>query len=317
MPVCAGLTVAAPSTTKSLIPSFGYGGDSSAPKQAGGVRLVVAEERARASRSPRGSGSPSSGCSATSRSSRSVIDGFGAPMSHDQVLRNHSVGRTSIDAGSGPGVPDAEAEQEVVGRRLGVVGGDLPVAPVVEDPGVEQLELRLELRAPRGSRRAAARTGTRPAGTCSASACQECVGRRVEEPPVLLRVLAVIAVGAAEAEDPLLQDRVAAVPEGEGEAEDLPVVADAREAVLVPAVGARTGVVVREVAPRVAVGAVVLAHGSPAALAQVRPPAPPGRAAVRHLEKTRPLGAGCLASPRRRLSTGSGRKRRIADCSFV
>ena len=56
-----------------------------------------------------------------------------------------------------------------------------------------------------------------------------------------------------------------------------------REPVLVPAVGARARVVVGEVVPGVAVGAVVLAHGAPRALGEVRAPAPPGRAAVRHL----------------------------------
>ena len=49
------------------------------------------------------------------------------------------------------------------------------------------------------------------------------------------------------------------------------------EAVLAPAVGARAGVVVGEVAPRVAAGAVVLAHGSPGALGEVRAPVPPRR----------------------------------------
>ena len=69
-----------------------------------------------------------------------------------------------------PGVPDGQAEQQVVRRRLRVVGGDLPVAPAVEDPRVEQLELRVELRAPAVLLDGGARTGTRPAGTCSASA---------------------------------------------------------------------------------------------------------------------------------------------------
>ena len=60
------------------------------------------------------------------------------------------------------------------------------------------------------------------------------------------------------------------------EAEKLPVVADAGQAVLPPAIGAGAGLVVAEVGPGVAIGAIVLANGTPLALAQVRPPLAPG-----------------------------------------
>ena len=135
--------------------------------------------------------------------------------------------------------------------------------------------------------------------------------RRVEVPPVLLGVLAVVALRAGQAEDALLQDRVAAVPEREREAERLPVVADAREPVLAPAVGARAGVVVREVAPRVAVGAVVLAHRAPGALAEVRPPVPPRRAAraaprsAGRARRSQPVG---LEQPQPDLAAGRERR---------
>src|SRR5262249_42075920 len=67
-------------------------------------------------------------------------------------------------------------------------------------------------------------------------------------------------------------------PQGGGEAETLSVVGDAGEAVLTPAVGSRARLVVREIRPRVAGGAVVLAHGPPLPLAQVRTPLPPWNA---------------------------------------
>ena len=72
---------------------------------------------------------------------------------------------------------------------------------------------------------------------------------RVEVEVALLHVLAVVALGAGQAEEPLLEDRVAAVPEGQGEAEPALAVGDAQQAVLAPAVGAAAGVVVREVVP--------------------------------------------------------------------
>ena len=100
-------------------------------------------------------------------------------------------------------------------------------------------------------------------------------GRGVEVEVVLLHVLAVVALVAGQAEQALLQDRIAAVPQGEGEAEALVVVADAEQAVLAPAVRARARVVVGEVLPGGAVGAVVLAHRAPLPLRQIRAPAPP------------------------------------------
>src|SRR5260370_25250136 len=98
----------------------------------------------------------------------------------------------------------------------------------------------------------------------------------------LLHVLAVIALLSAQPEQPFFQDGIAKVPERDGEAEELVPIADARDAVLVPAIGARAGVVVRKIFPGGALGAVVLAHGAPAALGQVRTPAlPVGRTLAR------------------------------------
>ena len=82
----------------------------------------------------------------------------------------------------------------------------------------------------------------------------EWVGVRVEVEVALLDVLAVIALVAGQAEEPLLQDRIAAVPQRDREADALMAVGDAAEAVLVPAIGARTRVIVREVLPGGAVG---------------------------------------------------------------
>src|SRR5262249_10659413 len=99
----------------------------------------------------------------------------------------------------------------------------------------------------------------------------------------LLDVLAVVALVAGEPEQPLLDDRVALVPDREREREPALPVADPEQAVLAPAVGAAAGVVVRERVPGVAVRRVVLAHRSPLALRQVRPPALPVLLAARVL----------------------------------
>src|SRR5262249_6002260 len=61
----------------------------------------------------------------------------------------------------------------------------------------------------------------------------------------------------------------------EREAQPALAIADPEQAVLAPAIHAAARVVVREVRPAVARTRVVLAHGAPLALRQVRAPAPP------------------------------------------
>ena len=53
------------------------------------------------------------------------------------------------------------------------------------------------------------------------------------------------------------------------------LVADAGQSVFAPAIGPAAGLVVREVVPGVAVGAVILAHGAPLSFGQIGPPQPP------------------------------------------
>src|SRR5690348_7188719 len=54
------------------------------------------------------------------------------------------------------------------------------------------------------------------------------------------------------------------------------VVAESRDAIFAPAVGAAAGVIVWKVIPRGAAGAIVFTHGSPLALAEIGPPLSPG-----------------------------------------
>ena len=75
-------------------------------------------------------------------------------------------------------------------------------------------------------------------------------GRVVEVEVALLDVLAVVALVAGEAEESLLEDGVAAVPQRQGEADALMAVADAGEAVFVPAIGAEARTVRTGSSPR-------------------------------------------------------------------
>ena len=108
-------------------------------------------------------------------------------------------------------------------------------------------------------------------------------GRGVEVVVALLDVLAVVALRARQAEEPLLQDRILSVPERDREADVLVAVGNAHQTVLAPAVGARAGVLVRKVVPGRAVRAVVLAHRAPLPLGEVGPPALPVLRALRVL----------------------------------
>ena len=105
--------------------------------------------------------------------------------------------------------------------------------------------------------------------------------QRVEMEVALLDVLAVVPLGRDEPEEALLEDRVALVPERQRPAEDLIAVAEAGDAVLAPAIRLRPRQIVREVRPRVAVRAVVLAHRSPGAVGEIRPPLAPAGDGVR------------------------------------
>src|SRR3954468_5723602 len=97
----------------------------------------------------------------------------------------------------------------------------------------------------------------------------------------LLDILAVIRLARHEAEVALLENGVLLVPERERPAEDLIAITEAGDAVLAPAERLRSRQIVREVRPRIAVRAVILAHRSPGAVGEVRPPLAPARNVVR------------------------------------
>jgi hypothetical protein len=100
-------------------------------------------------------------------------------------------------------------------------------------------------------------------------------GGGVEVIVVFFDILAVIALGSAQAEETLFQNRIAAIPEREGETEALVIVADAGDAVFGPTIRSGAGMVVGEIIPRVSISAIILPRISPRALGEIGPPAPP------------------------------------------
>src|SRR6516164_672905 len=98
-----------------------------------------------------------------------------------------------------------------------------------------------------------------------------------------------IALVVGESEEPLFQNWIALVPESQGKAESLLVIGNAAQPVLAPSIGARAGVVVWEVAPGVAIRAVILAHGPPLAFAKIRSPLLPWHVFIARLIETNPF----------------------------
>ena len=199
--------------------------------------------------------------------------GFPRPVVAEEGLRQEGEFRRLRTA-----VVDRDQHEDVVGRGLGVFHEDIEITVRIEQAGVEQFKLRLIFPPPavhvnqlfvgKGRLRILVKelqVGIR--------------GRGIEVIIELLDVLAMVALGIGEAEEAFLEDGVLAVPEREREAEMLPVVAEAGEAVLAPAIRAAAGVIVGEIFPGIAAGGVVFAHRAPLAFGKVRTPAPPvGRA---------------------------------------
>ena len=179
----------------------------------------------------------------------------------------------------GPAVQNADPHEEVGRRSFRIFDDDVEVAIVVEHSRVDQFVL-----------------GIVPA-TCAVDIHQEVIResalrilvqrahvrmRRqvVGVEPIVLGVFTVIPVVSIQPERALLDHGVLAVPQRERETETLTFIRDAEQPVLVPAIGAAARVIVGEVAPGVAIAAVVFAHSAPGALGEVRSPEPPRGGAV-------------------------------------
>ena len=174
----------------------------------------------------------------------------------------------------GTPVDGGEADEDVLGVGLGVLDRHVEVAVLVEDARVEEFVLHLGFAA-LGVGVHEVLVGEGGLWVFVVALEVGVAGRPIHVEVVFLHVLAVVALAAGESEGAFLEDGVFLVPEREREAEALVVVRKAEQTVLAPAVGARAGVVVRKVVPRLARGAVVLADGAPLAFAQVRAPTPP------------------------------------------
>ena len=161
------------------------------------------------------------------------------------------------------------------GIGFGVFDEDIEVAVVVEDAGVDQFEFGIVLAA------AAVFVDELGVGEFALRILVEHfqIGvrwQRIEIPVALFDIFAVIALAVGEAEEALFENWIVLVPKGQGLIELAVIVADAGQAVVAPAVGAAAGVIVGEIFPGGAAGAVIFADGAPLAFAGIGAPLTPG-----------------------------------------
>ena len=194
-------------------------------------------------------------------------------------------------------VVHGDADEKIVGVGLGILDADVEVAAIVEDAGIGELELGLGAPASAvflhepsvGILRLRILVERAHVGVC---------GRGVEIEVAFLDVLAVIALVAGQAEEPLLEDGIPPVPEGEGEAETLMVIRDPEQPILAPPIDARARMIVREVFPGRPGRRVVLAHRAPLACREVGSPPAPVRRARPGLGEPSRLSRHAAAGPR-------------------
>src|SRR5262245_23797994 len=95
-----------------------------------------------------------------------------------------------------------------------------------------------------------------------------------------LAVFAVIPFVPRETKQTFFQDRIAAVPHRDRKTDALMPIRNAGDAVLVPEISFRGGMIWRKMLPCRAARAVVFANCTPSTLAEIRPPALPVRRSV-------------------------------------
>src|ERR1700750_2500092 len=169
----------------------------------------------------------------------------------------------------------ADLEQDVVRRLLGIFDENVKIAIFIEDACIQQLIfhvvpvtslVRLDQIIVR-IRRLRILVQILHVGMR---------GRTVEVEVVLLYVFSVVALAIRQAEQTFFENGVFAIPKGDAEAQQLHIVADAGETIFTPVIGARSGLVVSEIVPRISILAVIFANGSPLPLTQVGSPLSPG-----------------------------------------
>src|SRR6266704_3747061 len=103
---------------------------------------------------------------------------------------------------------------------------------------------------------------------------------------VLFDVFSVVALWPGQPKEAFFQNSIMLVPERQCETDLLVAVAYSRYSVFTPTIGPGARVIVGQVIPGGAIGAVVLAHSAPGALTHIRSPAFPVDGTLSRLGKS-------------------------------
>jgi len=182
-----------------------------------------------------------------------------------------------------------DAYMNFFGRRHGIADLDVPIAVLIENTRIQKTERGIGAGPPSVFFHKQAVRILR-LGVFVEIAKVAVARRGVQVKIIFLHVLALVALVARQPEGALLENGINTVPERESKAQALLLIGDASHAVLVPPVSAGARLVMAEVLPGRAVGAVVFTHRAPRTLGKIRAPKPPVfTASVLSLE-ARPLG---------------------------
>ena len=153
----------------------------------------------------------------------------------------------------GAAIVGRDSDDDVLRIGLRNLDVDVEIAVFIKDAGIDQLVLR-SLPLPALVLRHEIRVGEGSLRILVEKMHVRVRRRVVDVKEVILQILAVVPLQRVNSEESLLEVIVDAVPERRGKAEDLVAVADARDAILAPAIGPATGHVVGQRGPGVAIG---------------------------------------------------------------
>src|SRR5271166_7859 len=167
------------------------------------------------------------------------------------------------------------ADTDIFRRRLSVLDEDVEIPVVIEDAGIQQLELR---------------SFPSPAALLDQLLVRifplrilvehthvAMGGGVIEVEPILFYILAMISFAASEAEHALFQNGIAAVPKCQCKNQQLIPIANPGNTILAPAIGLAACLIMGKKIPSVPVRTIVLPNSSPGPVADVGPPFPPWR----------------------------------------
>src|SRR5256885_3242707 len=168
-------------------------------------------------------------------------------------------------------VRGSNADEQIVRGDLAVLHYYVEVAALIEDTGIEQFEFRIQ------SRALCVLLNQALVGKSALRILIEVLHVRVRRSIVqivvaLFYIFTMISLRTGKAKEPFLQDAIFAIPERQGEAQILIAIAYPCDSIFAPAVNPRASMLVGKIVPGIAVGAVIFAHSTPCAFAEIWPP---------------------------------------------